>query len=752
MLKLKGLFAFLTVLGFLTAKAQVYKIAAGYKTSATTVPIDNMFGSNEKGISLTVNNKYFVKNNQPWFPLMGELHYNRVPAKDWETEILKMKSAGLSIVATYVFWNEHETARNIWDWKNNCNLRRFVSLCAKNNLYVWLRIGPWSHGEQLNGGFPNWIQSMKNNRTNNATYISEAAKLYQQIGEQTKGLYFKNGGPIIGCQLENEYASGQAAHISKLKEMALNAHINPVYWTVTANTLFDDKKMEVIPLQGSYPYRGWENAGGNATKDFLYGNDQWIMSDALGKVFYDVNKFPKGMCEQGSGSQLTFNNRFIVEPHVVEAHLQNQIGRGMNEIGYYMFHGGTQTPGLKEPDCPESYDFQAPVGEFGLLRPSYRYLKILHHFINDFGGDLAKMQVYEPENPVRNEKDTANLRYIVRADKTSGNGFLFLGNTQVRISMPDKNVIMKVNLPDETITFPSILLKGQTTAILPFNLQIGTALLKYATAQPMAKLNYNKHTTLFFQQLPGVVVQLAFKTSGIILPKATGWQTETKGDQTLFKSTGKTDLTLTDKSGHTISLIFLTRKQAENSWRTQLKNQEVLIIADADLLFENKQIIAQQLEQPNFNLSVYPKGLNAIANSMQDKKNTLFDHYEIQSPVYRPKLVISYPQPKNAIINLPPTWPKNVSDIVLNVDYLGDYCKLLQHNQYITDNLFNGTTWQIGLHRFIGSRQIDLELQDWNNKTTGVPLALVNEIKAKGVHFKQIKAVPQYQTIFKLNL
>lgn len=212
-------------------------------------------GKSPDGTSLDVNSRYFIKNGEPWFPLMGEFHYIRYPEHLWEEEIVKMKSGGLDIVATYVFWNAHESPKGTWDWGGIKDLRRFISLCQKQNMYVWLRIGPWSHGEQLHGGHPVWINNMRGKRSNSPEYLSDSQKLYNQIGKQVKGLFFKDGGPIIGVQLENEYATGDPDHVSTLKKMALKAGITPVYFTITANTVFNDEKMKAIPLQGAYPYR-----------------------------------------------------------------------------------------------------------------------------------------------------------------------------------------------------------------------------------------------------------------------------------------------------------------------------------------------------------------------------------------------------------------------------------------------------------------------------------------------------------------
>lgn len=717
--------------------AQSYEIDASQlvEKQPQSIPFS---GSNPRGIMLSANNRYFLKNNKPWFPLMGEMHYNRVPPQDWESGILKMKSAGLSIVATYIFWNEHETAPGVWDWKGNRNLRKFVELCAKHDMYVWLRIGPWAHGEQLHGGHPDWIAKMPGRRTNDPGYIAASTKLFNQIGVQIHGLFFNQGGPIIGTQLENEYASGQAAHITKLKQMALEAGIRPVFWSVTANTVFDDSKMEVIPLQGSYCYRGWEKAGGGPTNDFLYGDDQWIMTGALGKVYYDVSLFPRGLCEQGAGSQMMYLNRFVVEPYVEEAHLQNQIGRGMNLIGYYMFHGGTQTPGLKEPGLPESYDFQAPVGEYGIIRQSYRNLRILHQFINSFGTELVQMQPVEPSNPVRDVYDTAHLRYIARVKDNSG--FLFLCNTQVRIPMPDKKAIMKVKLQNETIQFPEINLKGQTTLILPFNIVVNDIRIKYATAQILTKIENKDETTLFFIKPEGIDPEMSIDHS-----------TTSKSDNSK-ELVGVTRLLLdmpvhfTAATGKKLTVILLSRQEAEQSLYTTINGKNVLLISNADLIVDNGSLQMER-SQPDFTLKVYPAGALSFAGNnifSKQKSNAVFDIFNASVNAYAPAIKKRSISKKEIVLSLPRKMPANVSDVILKINYLGASCDVLQNEKIISDNLVNGLPWMISANRFLKEPSLKLRIRDWNDTITGVEPELLKEIKARGSMFTNIEAIPKY--------
>ena len=58
--------------------------------------------------ALGISSRYLTLNGRPWLPVMGEFHFSRYPEAKWEEEILKMKAAGVEIIATYVIWIHHE--------------------------------------------------------------------------------------------------------------------------------------------------------------------------------------------------------------------------------------------------------------------------------------------------------------------------------------------------------------------------------------------------------------------------------------------------------------------------------------------------------------------------------------------------------------------------------------------------------------------------------------------------------------------
>lgn len=99
------------------------------------------------------NSECLTCNDRPILPIMGEFHFSRYPEGEWKTALKKMQQGGVDIVAAYVFWIHHEEAEGEWDFSGRRNLKAFLNCCQEAGMKVWLRIGPWAHGECRNGGF-----------------------------------------------------------------------------------------------------------------------------------------------------------------------------------------------------------------------------------------------------------------------------------------------------------------------------------------------------------------------------------------------------------------------------------------------------------------------------------------------------------------------------------------------------------------------------------------------------------------------
>ena len=182
------------------------------------------------GTTLTLDSRSLLLNGKPWTPVMGEFHFTRYPENEWREELLKMKAGGVDIVSTYVFWIHHEEIEGQFDWSGSRNLRRFIQTCQQAGLKVFVRCGPWDHGEVRNGGFPDWLLKKGwTTRSNDTNYLDQVKILYGEIARQLDGLFWKDGGPVIGIQFENEY-KGPAEHLLTLKRLGREAGLDaPIY-------------------------------------------------------------------------------------------------------------------------------------------------------------------------------------------------------------------------------------------------------------------------------------------------------------------------------------------------------------------------------------------------------------------------------------------------------------------------------------------------------------------------------------------
>lgn len=669
--------------------------------------------ANPQGETFSVNNWYFEHNGKPWFPLMGEFHYWRYPDTYWEEQIIKMKSAGLQIVATYVYWGAHEKPKGVWNWEGSLNLKKFVELCKRHNMYVWLRPGPYINADVLGRGFPDWINTMKGKRRNTLAYLAETEKYFAQVGTQTKGLYFSEGGPIIGVQLENEYASGDKTHIANLKSIAQKSGITPVYWSVTANSVFQHELQEVLPLQGAYCYRGWEG-GKPLTNDFLFGDDQWIMGMDLGGLYYPLDSFPRGTCEQGGGMQETFIGRFIVQPSVIEAHAVTQYGRGINMLGYFMFQGGTQYPGTELPlddgsNMPSglmSYNYQAPLGEFGEVNESYHYLKMHHLFLQDFGDRIVCTLPVPSPNPVKDPKDLTALRYAGRFN-AKGEGFVFIGNTQNYRQMTEKKLSFDIALPSGNLLFPKqqVTIKDNRVSIWPVNFVFNEVKLNYATAQVLCKIDTKEADYLFMYETEGIYPEISLDASAVEKISAPGWNTDRseKNKYILTANSVNNPITIINRNGRKIVITVLSRSEAEHAWKYKYNGQEYLFISNADLMFSDHQIEARQFTNPLFSIKVFPQ-VNFLkgkwGKAVLDKNKFFYQYTIIQKKTNVPVKTV---QVNDSVwtIQANGKLPSLLSDVFVSINFKGNLITANLQGKQVADQVNIGKNWMVGLKRFL---------------------------------------------------
>lgn len=461
------------------------------------------------------NSEYLTCNGSPILPIMGEFHFSRYPEKEWRSALENMKLGGVEIAATYVFWIHHEEAEGEWDFSERRNLKAFLNCCREVGMKVWLRIGPWAHGECRNGGFPDWLVEKERRgeltlRTDDPQYLRYVDVFFTKIAEQADGYMHKDGGPVIGIQIENEYghAGGPSdreegmAHMRTLRAMAENKGLTAPYFSATGwGGAYVPESF--LPVLGGYVDAPWANHTHElaASENFLFQpfhDDANIASDFVegqSGFTFDTSKSPYLTAELGGGLQVTAHRRTYPYPEDIEAQTICMLGAGANLIGYYMYHGGMNPDGkystLQESkatgyanDLPvKSYDFQTCLRENGLPSESYYRLRKHHVFIKNTEELLAPAKAYLPENipgPAGAE-DMETLRAAFRYNEAADCGFLFINNHQRKRKMTEKRITpeapLKFAVPSgegekKQIVFDRLCVRTDAILVLPYNLPV----------------------------------------------------------------------------------------------------------------------------------------------------------------------------------------------------------------------------------------------------------------------------------------
>nr|XP_010910613.2 beta-galactosidase [Elaeis guineensis] len=321
-----------------------------------------LFSSGDAAVSY--DHRAVIINGQRRILISGSIHYPRSTPDMWPDLIQKAKDGGLDVIQTYVFWNGHEPFPGQYYFEGRYDLVRFVKLVKQAGLYVNLRIGPYVCAEWNFGGFPIWLKYVPgiSFRTDNGPFKAAMEKFTAKIVSMMKaeGLFEWQGGPIILSQVENEfgpmeYNGGAAARVyaNWAAQMAVSLKTG-VPWVMCKQ---DDAPDPVI----------------NTCNGF-YCDD------------FSPNKPYKPMIwtEAWTGWFTAFGGPVPRRPvEDLAFAVARFIQKGGSFVNYYMYHGGTnfgRTAG--GPFIATSYEYDAPIDEYGLLRePKWGHLRDLHKAI-----------------------------------------------------------------------------------------------------------------------------------------------------------------------------------------------------------------------------------------------------------------------------------------------------------------------------------------------------------------------------------
>ena len=341
-----------------------------------------------------------------------------------------------------------------------------------------------------------------------------------------------------------------------------------------------------------------------------------------------------------------------------------KLGSGSNLLGYYMYHGGTnpdgkltylnetqRTPVTNYNDLPvKTYDFQAPLNEFGQRNPHYFSLRKLHLFMQDWGDVLAPMEAVFPCEQDIKKGDDRSLRWSYRAK--DGKGFIFVNNYERLQNLSAKR---GVKLEACGVKLPKLNIPAGTMCIFPVNIDG----IRYATAQLIA----NREGKIYMEQIKGIPTTIAI--DGRVLknlkPKGT--------EKPVYKN-----------------IYLLTSAQAERlflSEKRKAKSEEAVAFRKVKEAGAPRKITI---------------GVNKVAEEPVDAD-------------FENAAVYTIDIPKEASLHTPHSSLLTPHSTLLTINYQGDVARLYADGKLIDDNFYNGRPFQYALWRLPKDcRQLELRI------------------------------------------
>lgn len=318
----------------------------------------------EKQHTFAIDSVHFLLDGKPFQIISGEMHYARIPHEYWRHRIQMAKALGCNTIATYVFWNYHETKEGVFDFKTeNRNLAEYLRIAKEEGMWVLLRPGPYVCAEWDLGGIPPYLLSIPDIklRCMDPRYMAAVERYVQNLSAVVKPYLITNGGPVIMVQVENEYGSygNDRNYMHAMKNLWVAQGIDVPFYTSDGATTY-------MLEAGSLP-------GCAVGLDPCGNMDDYKLARKMnpGVPVFGSEIYPGWLTHWGEEWQRPDTNDLMEQVRFL---LYNKIS-----FSLYVLHGGTNFgfyAGANsggsgyQPDVT-SYDYDSPINEQGQPTPKY---------------------------------------------------------------------------------------------------------------------------------------------------------------------------------------------------------------------------------------------------------------------------------------------------------------------------------------------------------------------------------------------
>lgn len=374
------------------------------------------------------------------FIFSGAFHFFRCPKELWPDRFQKIREAGFNTVETYVPWNwcEREMPAGTNDF-SKVDLKDFndwLNMAERFGFYVIVRPGPYICSEWSTGGFPQWLLTKKPEhplraqgwlRSDDPVFLAWSKHWYDAVCPVIARHQITRRAPgqpgVILVQVENEYdfslSFSDKTKINQLKALVEFARADGIdvplisCWTHQIRGQTDPLLRQVFDCCNFYPR--WDVDG--------------TLPD-IRKLRFEQPDAPLATTElQGGWFSQVGGKLSEDQDGVTASQIKNltlfMIQNGETIMNYYMLFGGTNPDDWAARDLTTSYDYNAPIREWGGVGDRYQVVRAIGLMLGKYGVDLARSETVHCEVSVP-QKDVS----IVERRAPDGGRFFFIRTSQ----------------------------------------------------------------------------------------------------------------------------------------------------------------------------------------------------------------------------------------------------------------------------------------------------------------------------------
>jgi len=480
----------------------------------------------------------------------GAFHYFRTPGEEMARDrFQKMKAGGYNTVDLYFNWNYHSCAQGEYDFTGIKDVRKVLQAAKDTGLFVIARPGPFINAEVTAGGLPFWLLKKEDviprNRIGteykySGKYMEYVAEWYDQIIPIIKE--FDN---VILFQIENEYATDtmEEDYMRQLYKMVRERGItcpifhNDAYFAGLWADCVDIYALDLYPYIN--PNQNWKQD--NFCFDTL-DNVEDIFRNAKEDSPPFIAEMQSGWFDKWDGMGYKHIRDSLGDEHI-NIMSKTALSQGVTIFNHFLTVGGTNWGNLACDEVYTSYEFTAPIDEFGVPQSNFYKAKELNYFLDSF--DFTKTE------PKEFDFYQENIFTKLRRDLNNDCDWLFVRN---------------VNENEENISMPNgknVKLKPFDMKICPINLKLKACEIEFSDVEIFARLQNDKEEVLFM--LADSNANLYIKDHDIISGNKQDFENYTF-----------------EKDGNKTRFVFLTKHLADRTW--MLKDR---MIFNADYVLPN---------------------------------------------------------------------------------------------------------------------------------------------------------------------